>query len=47
MSLPCPCRVLAVLALVEDGLGDLAPEDNGEALPGGDLPVHLLLSLLL
>lgn len=34
---------LAGLALVEDGLGGLAPEDDGKRLPGRDLPVHLLL----
>ena len=34
---------LAGLSLVEDGLGGLAPEDDGERLPGRDLPVHLLL----
>lgn len=37
---------LAGLALVEDGLGGLAPEDDGERLPGGDRSHwshHLLL----
>jgi hypothetical protein len=33
--------VLAVLALVEDGLGGLALENKGETHPGGN-PVHLL-----